>query len=141
MGFRINTNIAALNAHLYGVGTNREINSSLEKLSSGLRINKAADDSSDYGSDCWYDNADIADHVVERMVDAAMYSRANICIIPIQDCLSLDSESRMNTPGTTTGNWSWQFQWEQIEQQHDIDRMKKMRLRNEKAKRLVEPSN
>jgi len=46
MGFRINTNIAALNAHLYGVGTNREINSSLEKLSSGLRINKAADDSS-----------------------------------------------------------------------------------------------
>ena len=46
MGFRINTNIAALNAHLYGVGTNRNIDSSLEKLSSGLRINKAADDSS-----------------------------------------------------------------------------------------------
>ena len=46
MGFRINTNIAAMNAHLYGVSTNREINSSLEKLSSGLRINKAADDSS-----------------------------------------------------------------------------------------------
>ncbi len=46
MGFRINTNIAALNAHLYGVSTNREINNSLEKLSSGLRINKAADDSS-----------------------------------------------------------------------------------------------
>ena len=46
MGFRINTNIAAMNAHLYGVSTNRELNSSLEKLSSGLRINKAADDSS-----------------------------------------------------------------------------------------------
>ena len=46
MGFRINTNIAALNAHLYGVGTNRNIDQSLEKLSSGLRINKAADDSS-----------------------------------------------------------------------------------------------
>ena len=46
MGFRINTNIAAMNAHLYGVGTNRNIDSSLEKLSSGLRINKAADDSS-----------------------------------------------------------------------------------------------
>ncbi len=46
MGFRINTNIAAMNAHLYGVGTNRDINTSLEKLSSGLRINKAADDSS-----------------------------------------------------------------------------------------------
>ena len=46
MGFRINTNIAAMNAHLSGVRTNTAINDSLEKLSSGLRINKAADDSS-----------------------------------------------------------------------------------------------
>ncbi len=101
---------------------------------------KAAVNSSVVGSDCWYDGADIADHVVERMVDTAMYSRANICIIPIQDYLSLDSESRMNMPGTTTGNWLWQFQWDQIEQQHDSSRMKKMRLRIEKANRLVEPN-
>lgn len=46
MGFRINTNIAALNAHSWGVATNRTLNSSLEKLSSGLRISKAADDAS-----------------------------------------------------------------------------------------------
>ncbi len=46
MGFRINTNVAALNAHTYGVMNNRELNSSLSKLSSGLRINKAADDAS-----------------------------------------------------------------------------------------------
>ena len=46
MGFRINTNIAALNSHAIGVGNNRQINLSLEKLSSGLRINKAADDAS-----------------------------------------------------------------------------------------------
>jgi flagellin len=46
MGFRINTNIAAMNAHQIGTGNNRTINSSLEKLSSGLRINKAADDAS-----------------------------------------------------------------------------------------------
>lgn len=46
MGFRINTNIAALNAHAIGVQNNRAIASSLEKLSSGLRINKAADDAS-----------------------------------------------------------------------------------------------
>ena len=46
MGFRINTNIGAMNAHRLGVANNTKLDSSLEKLSSGLRINKAADDSS-----------------------------------------------------------------------------------------------
>ncbi len=46
MGFRINTNIGAMNAHSIGVGNNKSLNNSLEKLSSGLRINKAADDAS-----------------------------------------------------------------------------------------------
>jgi len=44
MGFRINTNAAAMNAHNYGVMNNRELDSSLGRLSSGLRINSAADD-------------------------------------------------------------------------------------------------
>jgi flagellin len=46
MGFRINTNIAAMSAHQQGVMNNNMLNSSLEKLSSGLRINKSADDAS-----------------------------------------------------------------------------------------------
>ena len=46
MGFRINTNVSALNAHATSVANNRELSSSLEKLSTGLRINKAADDGS-----------------------------------------------------------------------------------------------
>ncbi|MEO1954750.1 MAG: flagellin B [Campylobacterales bacterium] len=46
MGFRINTNVAAMNAHASSSANNRAINNSLEKLSSGLRINKAADDAS-----------------------------------------------------------------------------------------------
>ncbi|MBD3799796.1 MAG: flagellin B, partial [Epsilonproteobacteria bacterium] len=46
MGFRINTNIAAMNAHSNSVMNNRNIDDSLSKLSSGLRINKAADDAS-----------------------------------------------------------------------------------------------
>jgi len=46
MGFRINTNVAAMNSHQIGVGNNRSLDGSLEKLSSGLRINKAADDAS-----------------------------------------------------------------------------------------------
>jgi len=46
MGFRINTNVSALNAHTSAQANNRALNNSLEKLSSGLRINKAADDAS-----------------------------------------------------------------------------------------------
>ena len=43
---RINTNIASLNAQENSANTNKTQASSLEKLSSGLRINKAADDAS-----------------------------------------------------------------------------------------------
>jgi flagellin len=46
MGFRINTNIAAMNAHSSALMNNRNLDSSLSKLSSGLRINTAADDAS-----------------------------------------------------------------------------------------------
>lgn len=46
MSFRIYTNVNALNAHTSGLVNNRNMANSLEKLSSGLRINKAADDAS-----------------------------------------------------------------------------------------------
>ena len=46
MGFRINTNIGAMNAHRNATQTNLGLDNSLSKLSSGLRINKAADDAS-----------------------------------------------------------------------------------------------
>lgn len=44
MGMRISTNIAAVNAQRNLSGSQMNIQSSLEKLSSGSRINKAADD-------------------------------------------------------------------------------------------------
>ena len=43
---RINTNIGALNAYNNLENTNSNLNASLAKLSSGYRINKAADDAS-----------------------------------------------------------------------------------------------
>ncbi len=44
MGFRINTNIGAMNAHMFSTKNNIGLDNSLSKLSSGLRINKSADD-------------------------------------------------------------------------------------------------
>ncbi|EGK8068885.1 flagellin [Campylobacter upsaliensis] len=46
MGFRINTNIGALNAHANSVVNAGQLDKSLSRLSSGLRINSAADDAS-----------------------------------------------------------------------------------------------
>jgi flagellin len=44
MGLQINTNIAAMNAYRNLSGTQVSMSTSLERLSSGLRINRAADD-------------------------------------------------------------------------------------------------
>ena len=45
MSLRINQNISAMNTHRQLLHTDRKLASSLERLSSGLRINRAADDS------------------------------------------------------------------------------------------------
>src|SRR5215212_2931834 len=44
MGLRVNNNIAAFNAYRNLSATDTSLGKSLEKLSSGLRINRAADD-------------------------------------------------------------------------------------------------
>jgi len=38
-----------------------------------------------------------------------MKSVANTVLFPMQDILGLGSESRMNTPGTLGGNWTWRL--------------------------------
>jgi 4-alpha-glucanotransferase len=43
-------------------------------------------------------------------VRLAYASVAQKAVIPMQDFLELGSEHRMNTPGTTEGNWSWRIE-------------------------------
>lgn len=50
----------------------------------------------------------------ERFVRAALMSRCNTCIIPIQDYLELSGEARINTPATPSGNWVWRLKEEQL---------------------------
>jgi len=45
MSLKINQNISAMNTHRQLLQTDRKLSASLERLSSGLRINRAADDS------------------------------------------------------------------------------------------------
>ncbi len=48
------------------------------------------------------------------LIVTALQSVARWAIVPMQDWLALDGSHRMNVPGTTEGNWQWQFHWEQV---------------------------
>jgi len=47
------------------------------------------------------------DHLIWALIRLAYRSVARTVIVPAQDLLELDSEARMNTPGTVEGNWAW----------------------------------
>ncbi|MFP4007316.1 MAG: 4-alpha-glucanotransferase [Spirulinaceae cyanobacterium] len=49
-----------------------------------------------------------------RMIRLALGSVANHAIIPLQDLLGLGDEAKMNTPGTSAGNWTWRYVPEQL---------------------------
>lgn len=51
-----------------------------------------------------------------RMIAMAMRSRAKMVIIPMQDWLCLDTDSRMNTPGTLKGNWQWRMKADALDE-------------------------
>ena len=48
------------------------------------------------------------------LIEAALTSVAGVAIIPLADFLGLGSEARINTPGTTVGNWQWRFDGESL---------------------------
>ena len=62
------------------------------------------------------------------LIRAALASRANLAMLPFQDVLGLDSEHRMNTPGTTEGNWGWRFEWEQIKPETESRLMHRVKM-------------
>ena len=55
--------------------------------------------------------ADTEEINVDTIIKLALSSNSELVIIPLQDILRLDSESRMNTPGTIENNWKWKFLW------------------------------
>jgi len=49
------------------------------------------------------------DNINEVMWRMAYSSVADIAILPMQDILNLGADSRINTPGTESGNWRWRM--------------------------------
>jgi 4-alpha-glucanotransferase len=48
------------------------------------------------------------------LIRAAWASVSTLAIAPLQDLLSMGSDSRMNKPGIATGNWRWRFRLDQF---------------------------
>jgi 4-alpha-glucanotransferase len=53
---------------------------------------------------------DAPDGMHWAMIRGAEGSVAKFCVIPLQDVLGLDSDSRMNIPSYPEGNWTWRYQ-------------------------------
>ena len=51
------------------------------------------------------------------LIRTALSSVSQTAIVPLQDLLGLGASDRMNTPGTTEGNWSWRYQPEELSEQ------------------------
>ncbi len=47
-------------------------------------------------------------------IRTCLFSVSDMAIIPLQDILSKDSASRMNTPGVAAGNWNWRYQTHEL---------------------------
>ncbi|MFA5833487.1 MAG: 4-alpha-glucanotransferase [Bacteroidota bacterium] len=54
------------------------------------------------------------------LIRIASQSVADMAVFPFQDILGLGTEARMNMPGQALGNWSWRFQWDQVQPWHAL---------------------
>ena len=60
------------------------------------------------------------------MITAAQKSRADLCIIPLQDYLVLGNEGRINTPSTIKGNWQWRMPLSVMEDKNLIRKIREL---------------
>ena len=65
--------------------------------------------------------------LADDLLHKTLNSSATVAMVPLQDVLGLDDASRMNVPGVSEGNWSWQATQEQL----DASRERLFRLAKE----------
>ena len=57
--------------------------------------------------------------LADNLLRKTLCSSATVAMAPLQDILGLDDASRMNVPGVSEGNWSWQATQEQLDASRD----------------------
>jgi 4-alpha-glucanotransferase len=80
-----------------------------------------------------YFHKEINEHnIVAHFIELALASRANVAIVPAQDLLGLDESGRLNTPGTTCGNWQWRLRKDQLNAEQ-LSRLAELTLRYDRV--------
>lgn len=65
-----------------------------------------------------YLSADTVESAVHwQLISMVFHSASHTAIVPMQDLLGLDNQSRMNRPGTAHGNWGWRLVPDQLNDQ------------------------
>lgn len=64
-----------------------------------------------------YSGAVKKEELPHKLIELAMESNADLCIIPIQDWLGLGPEARINIPGSSQGNWVYRVRLEQLKRE------------------------
>ncbi len=77
-------------------------------------------------------NDERAVRLADELLRKTLASRATVAMAPLQDVLGLDDRDRMNVPGVSEGNWSWQATSEQLEASRE-----RLRKLAEESGRLV----
>ena len=72
------------------------------------------------------------------MIRAALGTVCSMVLFPMQDLLGLGSESYMNRPGTTGGNWQWRMKDDALDTLLEKDLMKMTRLYGRSVDRKLE---
>lgn len=68
-----------------------------------------------YNDTSWWEREHLRQYIPNitdvswNLADLAMSTRANLCIIQMQDFMNVDSRGRINTPGTCDWNWKWRM--------------------------------
>ncbi len=79
----------------------------------------------------WFANADENEaelqHTALDMIERAFKSSSPLVMLTLQDVMLLGDDARMNVPGTTGGNWSWQATEKELKA--SIERMKELAVR------------
>ena len=84
-----------------------------------------------------YLNTD-ANLIHRDMIRATLGTVCNIALFPMQDLLGLGSESYMNRPGTTGGNWQWRMKDDALDTLLEEDLIEMTRLYGRAADRKFE---
>ncbi len=71
------------------------------------------------------------DSIVWDLIEVAWQSKAMFAITTLQDLLELDSDARMNIPGTAANNWRWRYQKEMLTEEIS-QRLKQLTKENDR---------